>query len=182
MALTSVQNFHDTVKDIARPYAFRAKFNNLRGLDQGDNEITATLRTATFPGVTITPVEIPYFGINYKIAGSPSYEPLTATFLIDAEYKNVAAWYAALDKIFTVDGSSGPCFKAPADYMSTIELFPLGNCFSEGDGGDGSGAGKKWELFHAWIGNIGSISVSQDNKDAPVTFDATINYTYFKFG
>ena len=103
MAITSVSQFQANVADIARPYSFKATFSGegFPGLD--GNKVTATLRTATFPGLTVTPVEIPYFGINYKIAGSPTYEPVTATFLIDAAYSSLSSWYGILDRIFTFE-------------------------------------------------------------------------------
>jgi hypothetical protein len=186
----SLEQFQTKIKDIARPYHFICKFrdgcfNGLGG--DKDNMVTASIRTAALPGVTITEVPISYFGMTYKIAGSPTYEPLQCQFIIDADYKVQKMWRDVLDRVYRYAYNEGPYWSAPNSYMGTMELYQMdtGRWYDR-DGAEptqqiqrAEKATPAYTMYMAYLSAIGPVQYGQETKDSPLTFDATITYSYY---
>lgn len=187
----SLEQFQTQIKDIARPYHFVCKFrdgcfNGINGLG-GDELVTASLRTAALPGLTITEVPISYFGMTYKIAGTPTYEPMQCQFIIDADYKVQKMWRDVLDRVYNYQRNEGPYWSAPNSYMGIVELYQM----DTGRWYDREGAKPSQEirratdatpaytLYMAFLSAIGPVQYGQETKDTPLTFDATITYSYY---
>lgn len=170
----SLQNFQNKIKDIARPYNFRADFSSgCFGALSDKETITAGLRTAALPSLTVTPVTVNYFGIEYKIAGAPVYDQLACQFIIDDQYQIRDAWRSALNKVFTYEADKGPGWFRPSIYMGTVKLTPLNTDLQP------ASFGGTYILSMAWISVLGPISWDQGTKDQPIVFDATIVYSFY---
>ena len=168
----SLENFSAKVTDIARPYQFRVAFSNgcFEPIANASESVTATVRTASLPGVTINTVPVNYFGMTYNLAGTPTYDPLTCDFIIDGEYKSLLAFRSVIDKVFTY--SDGPNWVAPEGYMGDVELKTHGPTTPETTHAE-------YKLKYAWLSNIGAISLSQEDKDSVMKFTAQIVYSYY---
>jgi hypothetical protein len=169
----SLESFRSQIKDIARPYHFHTTFNGgcFGGLDQ--EQVTASIRTSSIPGLTINPVTVSYFGMNYHLAGTPTYEPLSCQFIIDGEYEVLKSWAEALDNVFTYDG--GPQFFAPSAYMGEVSI----NQFGPTNVAPGAYV-SSYTLFLAFLSGVSVVSYGHETKDTPLVFDATIQYSYYK--
>lgn len=167
----SLNNFREKINDIARPYHFLCTFKGGCFDQLGDaNLLTAGLRTSALPSLTVTPVTINYFGMEYKIAGAPVYDQLACQFIIDADYNVRESWRKALEFVFQYQEGSGPVWKRPTQYMGSVTLQQKNT---------ERATVATYVLSMAWISILGTISYDQGTKDTPLTFDATIVYSYY---
>ena len=110
----SLNNLREKIADIARPYHFRCSFEGgCFGQLNDPQRVTASIRTSALPGLTLNEVAIPYFGMTYKLSGTPTYEPLSAQFIIDAEYEVLGEWKRVLDEVYKYEEGTGPRWAAP---------------------------------------------------------------------
>lgn len=167
----SLNNFREQIKDIARPYHWTCLFQDGCFKSLGDQQrVTASMRTSALPGLTVNEVALSYFGMTYKLAGTPTYEPLAAQFIIDADYEVLTEWKKVLDEVYRYEENGGPHWQAPEVYMGTVMLNQL----------DTSRKTKsKYKLSMAYLSAIGAISYGHETKDAPLVFDATITYSFY---
>lgn len=167
----SLADFRKNIKDIARPYHWLVNFSGGMFESLNDkNRVTASMRTAALPGITINPVAVAYFGMTYNLAGTPSYEPLSAQFIIDSEYKVLDDWKKVLDQVYDYKEGQGPLWGAPTVYMGTMTLQQLDTERK---------VKSQYKLQFAYLSAISAIQYGHETKDAPLTFDATITYSFF---
>ena len=168
----SLSYFRSKIADLARPYHWRCEFQGgcFDGLDK--QVAMAAMRTAALPGITINEVAVSYFGMTYKLAGTPTYEQLSAQFMIDAEYTVLEEWKKVLDQVYEYqEGTSGgPQWAAPDAYMGNILLYQLNT---------GREPASTYKLNMAYLSGISAISYGHETKDSPLVFDATITYSYY---
>ena len=167
----SLNNFREKINDIARPYHFRCTFEGGCFDALGDPQrVVASMRTSALPGLTVNEVAVSYFGMTYKLGGTPTYEPLTAQFIIDSEYEVLAEWKRVIDKVYKYEEGSGPVWNAPTVYMGNMTLFQLNT---------ERGNASTYKLSLAYLSAISAIQYGHETKDSPLTFDATITYSYY---
>jgi len=167
----SLNHFREKIPDIARPYHFRCFFEGGCFSKLGDPQrVVASLRTANLPDIMVQEVAINYFGMLYKIAGTPTYGALSVQFLIDAEYEVLKEWKKVLEQVFKYEEATGPKWSAPAVYMGNMTLFQLNTARANAS---------VYKLSLAYLSAISPISYNQESKDLPLTFDATISYSYY---
>jgi hypothetical protein len=167
----SLNNFREKISDIARPFHFLCTFKGGCFDQLGDPQLmTAGLRTAALPALTVNPVVVNYFGMEYKIAGSPTYEQLVCQFIIDADYAVREVWRKALEFVFQYQEGTGPVWKRPTQYMGTVTLNQLNTERK---------TVATYVLSMAWVNLLSVISYDQNNREGPLTFDATIVYSYY---
>jgi len=167
----SLDNFRNKIKDIARPYHWKVIFSGggaFPGIKAG-TDINIYMRTAALPGLTINEVAVSYFGMTYKLAGTPTYEPLTAQFIIDAEYEILEKMRLVLNTVYEYK-EKGPAWGAPTEYMGSMKIEQL-NTKRE--------TVSSYDLKLAYLSAISAIQYGHETKDAPLTFDATITYSYY---
>lgn len=184
--LYSLNDFQQKITDIARPYHFTVEFKGgCFDKLQETEKVSVALRTAALPSLTVTPVTINYFGMEYKIAGAPTYDQLACQFIIDAEYKVREAWRTALDHVYRYSEPTGPLWNNPESYMGTVtlnQLQPEQNATGSGNSPSAPKIVQTYKLSMAWISILGNISYDQGTKDSPLVFDATIVYSFYTKG
>ena len=169
----SVEGFRGKIVDIARPYHFDVEFKTGCFDKTLETEnVTASIRTASLPGLTVNEVAVSYYGMTYKLAGTPTYEPLTCQFIIDAEYAVLDTWTKVLRKVYDYK-NGGPAFAAPDDYMGQMVLKQMNTSRT---------VVRNYTLYYAYLSAISAIQYGHETKDSPLTFDATITYTYYRQG
>lgn len=167
----SLNHFKEKIQDIARPYHFRCQFEGgCFGPLQDAQRVVASMRTAALPGLTVNDVALSYFGMTYKLGGTPTYEPMASQFVIDADYEVLNEWKRVLDKVFQYKEGLGPIWQPPTVYMGTMTLFQLNTAREPVS---------EYKLSMAYLSAIGAISYGHETKDSPLVFDATITYSFF---
>lgn len=167
----SLTTFKSKLKDIARPYNFELDFKGegFKLLQETlDKNVSFYARAASFPGLTFTSTVVGLSGINYKVAGVPTYEPFNCSLIVDAEYKTVKAIHDTLNIIY--EWQDSPKFKTPEEYFGEVEIRGLDN--------DRKTKFSK-TLHMAFLQNVGPISYNHDNKDSSLQIDITIEYSYY---
>lgn len=175
----TLAKFKSGVKDIARPYMFRIA-NGSGCLDdffKGGDSTNAWIRTANKPSLTLNNVDVGFYGMTMKYAGTPTYGDFNCTIIVTALYESLNKLYESLNKVFKSTKKGGPDggWKDPSGYLGELVLFPLNNQFLGIEEAS-------YRLHNAWIQNIGELSWDHESKDTPLTCDATIMYSHFTRG
>ena len=179
----SLEHFRKQIHDIARPYHWKVEWANGgdggKGMTPKTKQLSqAAIRTSAIPGLTINEVAVSYFGMTYKLAGTPTYEPLTAQFIIDSDYKVMTEWRNVLKGVFDYEkgDSGGPKWCTPSVYMGTMKIIPLG---TKKAGCEIREELPAYTLHLAYLSGISAVQYGHETKDTPLTFDATITYSYY---
>jgi hypothetical protein len=125
---------------------------------------TAYLVSSTsLPGSTITPVETPWQGMNYKFGSVQTFDDWTCTFRVDAAAqlrKDLKAWQNLIhDPATNVSG-------VPSDYFADQTLVLLDN------NGDDI---LTMTLVGAWPTSVGEIALDYGSTDV-ATLDCTFSF------
>jgi hypothetical protein len=179
--ILSLTGLRGQVNDIARPYMFEMivsapPSSSAAAAPSGSSEpirsplMTATLRTANLPGLSVQEVAVNYFGMTYKVAGTPTYEPLTCTILVDGDYKSRQLWHNYMKATFNYTDKGGPEWFTPKEYMREVYLYGLNPRY---------GKAVTYRLEMCWISALAALPMSHDNLNAQLTFDATITYSFY---
>jgi hypothetical protein len=166
----SLNHFREKINDIARPYHFLVSFQGgCFGPLTDRQKVTASLRSSTLPNIDLQPISISYFGIEYKLAGTPTYSDMPASFIIDSEYTVLREWTNVLNQVYQYQEGVGPVWNSPTVYMGTVILDQLNTSRQ---------MISQYKLSLAYLTGIAQVAYSQESKEV-LTFDATIRYSYY---
>lgn len=159
-------------KGFARDFQFRV--TRLLGWNLGDAQNNLLyLNTATLPGRTVTVVNVPYLGLDFRVPGVAQYSgsqgwrvQLKCDESLDL-LGQLTNWNAAAFNDATSQGSNIP----NTDVSNTIELTTL----------DGRGKStRQITLYGAWLTSIGDISYSLVGTGSVINVEATFAYQYWR--
>ena len=144
----------------------------------GFTDWTYMCKASNIPGSTITPIEVPYFGRNVKVAGeSREFGPLTTTVVNDegrAIYQGMLLWMADMNhpeknlSKKNLYGSSGSGTRG--NYCADIEL----KMFKK-DGTDD----QTWKFANCWPSNMSAIDLNWDSVNTIQEFTIDWQYDYY---
>lgn len=123
-----IQDYRSAIKDVARPNRFLLTFPTLPtstpSIGTFDSDMQYHVRTASLPGRTIGDITNLYWqGLNYKIAGDPTYDDYTIMFLNSANFK----LKLFMEKWLNLIGNPVSNIRAAhGDYKAVIKLEQLG--------------------------------------------------------
>ena len=143
-----------------------------------DNIFSYLCKASNIPGSTITPIEVPYFGRNVKVAGeSREFAPLTTTVVNDEDaaiYKAMVKWF---EKFNQAKGNvaEASLFNSRANYTATITLEMYKK---EG----GSNPDQDWVFHNAWPSNMSAIDLNWDSVNTIQEFTIDWQYDYYLHG
>lgn len=171
---SGITNFYDRAikKGFARDFQFRVTKLLSVSLDKEDSELLY-LNTATLPGRTVSVVNVPYLGLDFRVPGVASYSGSNAWAvslkcdeslgLVDT----LTEWNALAYNDKTSTGHNIP----DRDESNLIKLVSL----------DGRGnATREITLFGAWLTSLGDISYTLAGTGAVVSINATFAYQYWR--
>lgn len=162
---------------VAKPFLFSVNFGPTPTLlsrvfgGASQNEFSSFMvRSTTIPSKTVGAIEIPYFGVDLKLAGNPAFEPWTCTFMVDEAYKirNILERWG--NEVFSISNLGKQTFASPADYFGNVFIDQLN---------DSGEVLARYTLHFAWPSEIGAITLSHDEKDSLETFDCTFTYSFW---
>lgn len=164
----SLTEFKSKVQDVARPNRFLL---NLAAPTGGaDSETLSYIcKGAQTPSRTIGEIVLSWQGMQAKIAGDPTFEPITLTFLDDYEQKarkTFEAWMKAI-----TDQTSNER-EAQIDYKTDVTLHLLGRKAGEIIG--------TFKLFGVWPTTMDASELNMESPDTAQEFTVTLNLDYWE--
>lgn len=178
----SLRQFKANVSDVARPNRFwvsigdpanaiiTAGGDNSASLEPWKENHEFLAKSAQLPGRTVGNIEINWQGMKYNIAGDPTFDDITLTFLNSYEWdlrKFFEAWMEVMSQMDTNDRSQ------PGSYKSdVIELRQLGRTAND--------VLAVYRLIGAYPTNIAAIDLSMDSENGQEEVSVTLKYDYFE--
>jgi hypothetical protein len=184
MAELSLSKFRANVSDLARPNRFWVSIgdpSNDIAENGDDNQVELTswqdshsflAKTTSLPGRTIGNIEVNWQGMKYNIAGDPTFEDITFTFLNNYEFdlrEFFETWIEKVAQMGTNERSQ------PGTYKSdVITMQQLGR--TQGD------VLATYKLIGAYPTSLAALELSMENNDQTEEISVTIKYDYFEYG
>lgn len=165
MADIRIESFKAAVKDGARPNRFLLTINSPSG---NDDSISYLVKSAVLPGRTIGDVELNWQGMKVKVAGDPTFNDYSVTFINDYEFKAKKMVEAWLELISTMESNERT---AHAEYKRDVKMEQLGR---KGE------VIKTYWLVGAYPGDMADVDMAMDSNDTISEFSVTFKYDYFK--
>ena len=165
MADIRLESFRGAVKDGARPNRFLLTINSPSG---NSDVITYLVKSAVLPGRTIGDVEMNWQGMKVKVAGDPTFNDFSVTFINDYafEAKNmIEAWLELIAKMDTNERTD------QTEYKKDLKMQQLGR---KGE------VIKTYWLIGAYPGDMADVDMSMESNDTISDFSVTFKYDYFR--
>lgn len=141
------------------------------GIDNVSVEkFTFVCRTAEIPEMTISNIEIPYFGRKIKVAGERSFADWSVTVMNDEDFavrSLFETWNNAINRL--VSNIRDPALSAE-QYKTDLEIRQYGK--------DGEIL-RSYQLIGAFPTQIGAISLGWDSANAIEEFTVNFSYDYW---
>ena len=160
----NLYNFRQTIGDPARPFLFLVRIPEI-GTDQ---VVTALARSTELPALTNGTVNIPFQGVNIKIATTPEFGDWTVTFLCDEAHelrRLFFKWQTLQYDIGT--GLVGHSNTYKSDQVGVAQLARDGEQVA------------RYGMVGAFPKTVGQIAVAHDQNGAVETFEVTFSVDYF---
>lgn len=165
MATIKLSDFKAAVQDAARPNRFLVTMSGPWG-----EQHPYLVKTTSLPNRTIGNIELNWQGMKAKIAGDPTFEDISMTFINDYDWniKNfLEEWIEQIAKMSTNERT------AHATYKGDITLQQLGRTGE---------VLASYVLVGAFPISMDSIELSQDSMDTVEEVTVSFSYDYFYRG
>lgn len=182
MADISLRKFKSNVTDVARPNRFWVSIGDpANAIITSGNDNQASLspwkenheflaKSASLPGRTVGNIEINWQGMKYNIAGDPTFDDITLTFINNYDWDLRKYFEDLLEVIAQMDTNER---SQPGSYKSdVITLQQLGRTSSD--------ILATYRLIGAYPTSIAAIDLSQDSSDSMEEVSVTLKYDYFE--
>ena len=159
-------------RDFSRDFQFRVL--SIQPGEGSDVAITEDdlvyARGGSIPERSISNQTVPYMGLNFNVPGSATYSGTYAlSFMCDSGSVLRRVFEKWHHDVFDDETSSGNYFTPRA--TSTVDLVQLNSQLD---------AIAQYQLVGVYPQSIGEISYSIEGSGAPVTFNATLSYHYWR--
>ena len=124
------------------------------------------VKAAALPASTIAPVDIPFRGRIFKVAGDRTIEPWTITIINDEDFRFRNAFENWTQQIANLDDNLGTT--DPSAYMTNAKVYQLGRGSeksSQNSGGDANVVLKEYEFIDIFPTSVSAIDLSYDTGD-----------------
>jgi len=153
-------------KDHARGYLFKFEIHNAPTGFWRD-KYPYLVRSTTIPSSTLAEIKTDWQGMEYKLAGTQTYEDFTVTFAVDPA---AIIRYDFVNWINFIHDPSTNVHGNPSSYMCLLELSQL-----DVEGKENI----KYQMVNAWPKTISAPTLDYATKDI-LKFDVTFAYQYHK--
>jgi hypothetical protein len=183
MAELSLSKFRSNVTDVARPNRFWVSMNGIENdIASYGNDNTVEnptwnekyeflIKTSSIPGRTIGDIALNWQGMKYNIAGDPTFEDITFTFINNYEWDLRAyfeQWIESISHMATNERSQPGIYKT-----DVITMQQLGR--TQGD------ILAEYKLMGAYPTTLSATELSMDSTDGTEEISVTIKYDYFEY-
>lgn len=166
MSSIKLSDFKSNIKSLARPNRFWVEISS-PNVVFNNQTLGFFTKSVSLPGVTVGDIELHWFGKSYKIAGDPTYEDLTISFLnsSDFELRNlILKWI----RIISANGDNER--ENHEDYKGNIEISQLGD------------NGEPLQIIHCegvYPKSLDAIELSMESIDSIEEFSVNFAYDYW---
>jgi hypothetical protein len=138
------------------------------GTGQYDAEkFTFLCKSAALPASTTAPIEVPFRGRTFKVAGDRTFDPWTITIINDEDFMYRRVFESWMQNVNQYSDHSG--LTNPNDYMSDATVVQLGRGQVNRETGTGSGGNAnvlaQYKFKDIFPTSISEIDLSYDNSD-----------------
>ena len=166
--LKTISDFKSALKGGgARPNLFEVEMTNLPDGISWDGDIFKYLcKSAALPASNISPIDVPFRGRIFKVAGDRTIDTWTVTIINDEDFKLRRAFEAWTELIAKLDNNLGAT--NPAAYMSNATVYQLGRgstINSTTNAGTDSSILAAYKFVDIFPTNVSNIDLSYDSGD-----------------
>jgi len=170
----------------ARPNLFEVTLQTLpSGISFGsagnNDRFSMLCKAAALPASNIAPIDVPFRGRIFKVAGDRTFDTWTVTVINDEDFTIRNAMELWMAKIGQYSDGSGAT--NPTDYMATAIVKQLGRKSSKTGFGNAEGQGLKpiaqYKFYDIFPTNISQIDLSYDTSDTIEEFTVEFQVQYW---
>jgi hypothetical protein len=170
----------------ARPNLFEVTLQSLPpGISFGsagnNDRFSMLCKAAALPASNIAPIDVPFRGRIFKVAGDRTFDTWTVTVINDEDFTIRNAMELWMAKIGQYSDGSGAT--NPTDYMATAFVKQLGRKPSTTGFGKAEGQGLKpiaqYKFYDIFPTNISQIDLSYDTSDTIEEFTVEFQVQYW---
>ena len=149
-----------------RPNLFEVVLNFPTIVTQPDAEKTSfVVKAVALPASTIAPVEVPFRGRIFKIAGDRTFETWTVTVINDTDFEIRNAFEEWMNVVNQLDNATG--LTNPDEYMQDALVHQLDRSAGEGILSEAqSSVLRSYQFRDIFPTNISAIYLSYESTDA----------------
>ena len=152
----------------ARPNLFEVRMTDLPDFvdDWPSETFQFMCKAAALPASNIAPIDVPFRGRIFKVAGDRTIDTWTITVINDEDFRIRNAMEAWMDGIAKLSNNLGAT--NPSAYMRNATVFQLGrgaNPRSTDADGDRNAVLAEYEFIDMFPTNISQIDLSYDSSD-----------------
>ena len=152
----------------ARPNLFEVRMTDLPDFvdDWPSETFQFMCKAAALPASNIAPIDVPFRGRIFKVAGDRTIDTWTITIINDEDFRIRNAMEAWMDGIAKLSNNLGAT--NPSAYMRNATVFQLGrgaNPRSKNADGDRNAVLAEYEFIDMFPTNISQIDLSYDSSD-----------------
>ena len=152
----------------ARPNLFEVRMTDLPDFvdDWPSETFQFMCKAAALPASNIAPIDVPFRGRIFKVAGDRTIDTWTITIINDEDFRIRNAMEQWMDGIAKLSNNLGAT--NPTAYMREATVFQLGrgaNPRSENADGDRNAVLAEYEFIDMFPTNISQIDLSYDSSD-----------------
>ena len=181
----TLSKFKSTLKGGgARPNLFEVMIENLPTgvrLGQDNDTFSILCKAAAIPASNIAPIDVPFRGRIFKVAGDRTFDTWTVTVINDEDFairNGMETWMQLIGQYGEASGATNP-----EDYMSTAIVKQLGRDKSATGFGIAEGTGLKtiaqYKFYDIFPTNISQIDLSYDTSDTIEEFTVEFQVQYW---
>ena len=145
-------------------------------------KFTFLCKAAALPASNVSPIEVPFRGRTFKVAGDRTFDTWTITVINDEDFQYRRAFEAWMQNIGQYSDHSG--LTNPNDYMTDATVVQLGRAVVGRETGTGTGGNAnilaQYKFKDIFPTNVSAIDLSYDTTDTieEVTVEFQINFWY----
>jgi hypothetical protein len=151
----------------ARPNLFEVELTTLpAGIPWDSENFRYMCKAAALPASNIAPIDVPFRGRIFKVAGDRTFDTWTVTVINDEGFRLRNAFEAWMELISKLSNNLGAT--NPAAYMTNAKVYQLGRgsaASSTTNAGTANAVLKEYEFIDIFPTNISQIDLSYDTSD-----------------
>jgi hypothetical protein len=152
----------------ARPNLFEVELTTIpSGIGASwDSDVFSVLcKSAALPASNVAPIDVPFRGRIFKVAGDRTFDTWTITVINDTDFRLRTAFEKWMQGISQYGDGSG--FTNPGDYMTdaVVRQLTRKNTNYGGPVDDGLDTLKEYKFYDIFPTNISQIDLSFDTSD-----------------
>ena len=123
-------------------------------------------KAAQLPGQNVAPIEVPFRGRTFKVAGDRTIDPWTVTIINDEDFKYRNAFEAWTELIVKLSNNLGAT--QPASYMKNAKVYQLGRGSTKSSTtnlGSANAILKEYEFVDIFPTSVSPIDVSYESTN-----------------